>query len=66
MPQFSETGLKENEEFLSRIKIFAKEKGATPAQLSLAWMMAKKPWIVPIPGTRKIERLGRKYAICGN
>ena len=57
MPQFSETGLKENEEFLSRIKIFAKEKGATPAQLSLAWMMAKKPWVVPIPGTRKIERL---------
>ena len=57
MPQFSEKGLKENEEFLSRIKAFAEEKGATPAQLSLAWMMAKKPWIVPIPGTRKIERL---------
>ena len=57
MPQFSEKGLKENEEFLSRIKAFAEEKGATPAQLSLAWMMTKKPWIVPIPGTRKIERL---------
>lgn len=57
MPQFSEEGLKENEAFLSWLRDFAEEKEATPAQISLAWMLAKKPWIVPIPGTRKLERL---------
>jgi len=35
----------------------AKRKHATPAQIALAWLLAQKPWIVPIPGTRKIERL---------
>ena len=35
----------------------AEEKKATPAQISLAWMICKKPWIAPIPGTRKLERL---------
>ena len=39
------------------MKSIAEEKDATPAQISLAWMMAKKPWIVPIPGTRKLDRL---------
>ena len=57
MPQFSEEGLKENEKFMSWIKQLAEEKNATPAQISLAWMMAKKPYIVPIPGTRKVSRL---------
>lgn len=57
MPQFTEQGLKENEEFMLWIKQLAEEKGATPAQISLAWMSAKKPYIVPIPGTRKINRL---------
>jgi aryl-alcohol dehydrogenase-like predicted oxidoreductase len=33
------------------------EKGATPAQIALAWLLAQKPWIVPIPGTRQLERL---------
>jgi aryl-alcohol dehydrogenase-like predicted oxidoreductase len=36
---------------------FAKRKKATPAQIALAWLLARKPWIVPIPGTRKLERL---------
>ncbi len=57
MPQFTEEGLKENEKFLEWMKSIAEEKDATPAQISLAWMMAKKPWIVPIPGTRKLDRL---------
>ena len=57
MPQFSEEGLKENEKFMNWIKQLAEEKNATPAQISLAWMMAKKPYIVPIPGTRKVSRL---------
>ena len=57
MPQFTETGLKENEKFMSWIKQLAEDKNATPAQISLAWMSAKKPYIVPIPGTRKVHRL---------
>lgn len=57
MPQFSEEGMKENEKLTTWIKIVAEEKHATPAQISLAWMLAKKPYIVPIPGTRKVERL---------
>ncbi len=36
---------------------FAQRKKATPAQIALAWLLAQKPWIVPIPGTRKLERL---------
>ena len=39
------------------MKDLAKEKDVTPAQIALAWILAKKPWIVPIPGTRKLERL---------
>lgn len=39
------------------IRLLAEEKHATPAQISLAWMSAKKPYIVPIPGTRKVKRL---------
>lgn len=39
------------------IRQLAKEKDATPAQVSLAWMYAQRPWIVPIPGTRKVTRL---------
>ena len=57
MPQFTEEGLRENEQFLEWMENFAQEKDATPAQISLAWMLAKKPWIVPIPGTRKLGRL---------
>lgn len=42
---------------MSWMKVIAEEKNATPAQISLAWMLAKKPYIVPIPGTRKVNRL---------
>lgn len=57
MPQFSQEGLKENEKLLQLIRNLATEKQATPAQISLAWMICKKPYIVPIPGTRKAKRL---------
>lgn len=57
MPQFGKEAMKENEKFLEWIREIAEQKQATPAQISLAWMMEKKPWIVPIPGTRKLERL---------
>ena len=53
----TEEGLKENERFMLWIRQLAEEKNATPAQISLAWMRAKKPYIVPIPGTRKVNRL---------
>jgi len=39
------------------LKEFAQRKNATPAQIALAWLLAQKPWIVPIPGSRKLERL---------
>ena len=57
MPQFSKEGMEKNRELISRIGELAEEKDATPAQISLAWMLAKRPWIVPIPGTRKYQRL---------
>ena len=41
---------------MSEASLFSKDKNATPSQISLAWMMCKKPYIVPIPGTRKTER----------
>jgi aryl-alcohol dehydrogenase-like predicted oxidoreductase len=57
MPQFTDEAMDENRELLALLHEKAQEKNATPAQISLAWMLCKKPWIVPIPGTRKIERM---------
>lgn len=57
MPQFTDEAVEKNQELLSLLHRIAKEKNATPAQISMAWMLCKKPWIVPIPGTRKLERL---------
>jgi aryl-alcohol dehydrogenase-like predicted oxidoreductase len=57
MPQFTDEAMDENRELLALLHRLAQEKNATPAQISLAWMLCKKPWIVPIPGTRKIERM---------
>lgn len=57
MPQFTEKGVQQNQELLHLLSKLAKQKNITPAQLSLAWMLFKKPWIVPIPGTRKLERM---------
>lgn len=57
MPQFTKEGVEQNAELLALLKSKAQEKNAAPAQISLAWMLAKKPYIVPIPGTRKRMRL---------
>lgn len=57
MPQFTKENIDKNQELLNLIRKLATEKDATPAQISLAWMISKKPWIVPIPGTRKLSRL---------
>ena len=43
------------------VKRFAQRKGATPAQLSLAWLLAQQPWIVPIPGTRNLDHLTENH-----
>lgn len=57
MPQFTDEGIDQNADLLALIATTAQEKSATPGQIALAWMLCKKPWIVPIPGTRKTDRL---------
>ncbi|HTH50369.1 MAG TPA: aldo/keto reductase [Pyrinomonadaceae bacterium] len=57
VPRFSAENRKANQVLVDRISEFAKEKGATNAQIALAWVLAQKPWIVPIPGTTKLHRL---------
>lgn len=57
MPQFTKEGIDANQELLKMVSRIAEEKQATPAQISMAWMLCKKPYIVPIPGSRKPERI---------
>ena len=57
VPRFSEENRKANQAMVDAIGKIAKEKNATNAQIALAWVLAQKPWIVPIPGTTKIHRL---------
>lgn len=57
LPRFTPEALKANQVLITLIQDVAQQKGATPAQIALAWLLAKKPWIVPIPGTRKLNRL---------
>jgi aryl-alcohol dehydrogenase-like predicted oxidoreductase len=57
VPRFNEENRKANQALVDLLSRFAEQKSATPAQVALAWLLAKKPWIVPIPGTTKLERL---------
>jgi aryl-alcohol dehydrogenase-like predicted oxidoreductase len=57
VPRFDEENRKANQIVVDKIAEFAKKKNATPAQVALAWVLAQKPWIVPIPGTTKLHRL---------
>lgn len=57
LPRFTEEARKVNKALLDLINQFAEKKNATPAQVALAWVLAQKPWIVPIPGTTKLHRL---------
>ncbi|MBS1842309.1 MAG: aldo/keto reductase [Acidobacteria bacterium] len=57
VPRFTEENRKANQAMVDLVGEFAKEKKATPAQVALAWVLAQKPWIVPIPGTTKLHRL---------
>ncbi len=57
VPRFAEENRKANQIVVDKVSEFARKKNATPAQVALAWVLARKPWIVPIPGTTKIARL---------
>lgn len=61
MPQYTEEGFLAAEDLLTLLRRLAEEKHATPAQLSLAWMLCKKPYLIPIPGSRKPERLAEDF-----
>jgi aryl-alcohol dehydrogenase-like predicted oxidoreductase len=57
LPRFTPEALKANQTLIDLLASIGKRKKATPAQISLAWLLAQKPWIVPIPGTTKLHRL---------
>jgi len=57
VPRFSAENLDANQVLVNLVRQIADTKNATPAQIALAWVLAQKPWIVPIPGTRKLHRL---------
>jgi len=57
VPRFTPEARKANQALVDLLRIIAERKNATPAQIALAWLLAQKPWIVPIPGTTKLSRL---------
>lgn len=57
LPRFTAEAREKNQALVDLLKGIAQEKGATPAQIAIAWLLAQKPWIVPIPGTTKLHRL---------
>jgi aryl-alcohol dehydrogenase-like predicted oxidoreductase len=57
IPRFAPEAIKANWALVDLITKIGEQKGATPAQIALAWLLAQKPWIVPIPGSRKLEHL---------
>jgi aryl-alcohol dehydrogenase-like predicted oxidoreductase len=56
-PRFTAEAMTANQPVIDLLKQLAEKKGATPTQIALAWVMAQKPWIVPIPGTRRLDHL---------
>jgi aryl-alcohol dehydrogenase-like predicted oxidoreductase len=62
LPRFSPDALKANQALVETIRQVAQRLGATPAQVALAWLLAQRPWIVPIPGTTKLHRLEENIA----
>lgn len=57
VPRFKPENLEANQVLVELVEKVAEGKNATPTQIALAWVLAQKPWIIPIPGTRKLERL---------
>ena len=62
VPRFAAQALEANEKLVALISVIAAENRVTPAQIALAWLLAQKPWIVPIPGTPKLHRLEENLA----
>jgi aryl-alcohol dehydrogenase-like predicted oxidoreductase len=62
VPRFSADARKANQSMVELLKTIAAKKSSTPAQIALAWLLAQKPWIVPIPGTTKLHRLEENIA----
>ena len=62
MPRFSREARRANQTLVDLLGKIAAQKQATPAQIALAWLLAQKPWIVPIPGTTKLNRLQENVA----
>ena len=62
LPRFAPEALKANQALIDLLSSIAERKKATPAQIALAWLLAQKPWIVPIPGTTKLHRLEENIA----
>jgi aryl-alcohol dehydrogenase-like predicted oxidoreductase len=65
IPRFSPENRKANQAFIDLLGQIAQRKDATPAQVALAWLLAQKPWIVPIPGTTKVHRLEENVGAAG-
>ena len=64
LPRFTPEALKANQALIDLLASIAKRKNATPAQIALAWLLAQKPWIVPIPGTTKLRVWKRTSERC--
>jgi len=65
LPRFSPEARKANQALVGLLREIGERKGATPAQVALAWLLAQRPWIVPIPGTRRLERLEENIGAAG-
>ena len=65
MPQYSEKGIEQSRSLMDLIRGLAEEKRVTPSQISLALVLCKKPWIVPIPGTRRADRMQENAGAAG-
>jgi pyridoxine 4-dehydrogenase len=65
VPRFAPDARKANQALVERLGVIAKAKGATPAQIAIAWLLAQKSWIVPIPGTTKLHRLDENLGAAG-
>ena len=63
LPRFTQEALKANQALIDLLAKVAKQKNATPAQIAIAWLLAQKPWIVPIPGTTKVNRLKENIGV---
>jgi aryl-alcohol dehydrogenase-like predicted oxidoreductase len=65
LPRFTQEARKANQTLIDLLKLIGERKNATPAQIALAWLLAQKPWIVPIPGTTKLNRLEENIGAAG-